>query len=110
MARTLFHAPKKKAKRLAKVVVGLALLVAAYYGLDYYMSLPVRAFCNTAPSHANSAEIIQLGQQYQLQVFNNIAKKGSISVIDEASPFMRHACVIQFVEGRQVGRHVEADD
>ncbi len=91
-------------------VVSVLLLVGLMFGFTKYKMYPVETFCeNLAPS-STIASIIKEKKRQGLIILGEVSRTGTVSVLNQKSPFWRFACEVELENGRIVGKHVVAAD
>jgi hypothetical protein len=94
----------------AKIIGSIIIFVAALFGFNYYKVYPIQKFCNEVSPSASPEEVLKLAEIEGFPAFNVIEARGVVSILNQRSPYFRHACEIEYKNGKQTKKAVRNAD
>ncbi len=97
-------------KGASKLLLVMLVLMLGLAGFTRYKKRPIQAFCDRISSTATPEAIISDARTNGFIVFDNMAQKSEVLILNQRSPFWRFACVVRFKDGRPVDKQVTSAD
>lgn len=101
---------KVRAITAAIMLGAFVLLVAALWGFNLYMSQPVDSFCEGVSPSDTREQLISRAISAGLIADSHDRDENAVFIFNQQAPFWRFACVVEFRDGKFIGKSVIAAD